>query len=129
MTESHSHYDRESVEESTTNSGKDSKNLFTHYESNIGPLTPIIADILKDAEKEYPEAWIIEALSLAVTNNKRNWRYCETILKRWKAGGKDEGKGKPAEEKKAPEFTPVPVRTGVPRPANVPAPRIAGVTK
>ena len=48
------------------------------------------------AEQEYPEAWILEAISLAVQNNKQNWRYCETILKRWKNKGKDNGKGKPA---------------------------------
>jgi hypothetical protein len=36
----------------------------------------------------------LEAISLAVQNNKPNWRYCEAILKRWKSKGKDDGKGK-----------------------------------
>lgn len=91
MTESHSHYDRESIEESTTNS-KDNKNIFALYESNIGVLTSIMADTLQEAEKEYPTDWIFDAVKLAVENNKRNWKYCEAILKRWKADGKDNGK-------------------------------------
>lgn len=90
------------VEESTTNRGEVQKNVFTLYESNIGPLTPIIADQLKDAENTYVFSWIEEAITLSVTNNKRNWRYCETILKRWKESGKDDGKGKP-ETKAQPE--------------------------
>lgn len=93
-TESPTRSDLKSVEESTTNRGEVPLNIFTHYESNIGVLTPMIADALKDAEKVYPAGWIVEALALAVTNNKRNWRYCEAILKRWKESGKDEGKGK-----------------------------------
>ena len=92
-----SHYGKTPYEESTTKGGEDfTQNIFTAYESNIGALTPMIADKLKDAEQTYPLTWILEAFVLAVENNKRNWRYCETILKRWKADGKDEGKGKPA---------------------------------
>ena len=119
MTESQSHYDSKSHEESTTN-GEVLSNIFTHYESNIGPLTPLIADILKDAEKEYPPLWIMEALTLSVTNNKRNWRYCESILKRWKTEGKDEGKGKPKPEETSPAYKPYKAPEGnyVPRPRN-----------
>jgi DnaD/phage-associated family protein len=82
-----SHYQESWHEESTTDS-------FSLYESNIGPLTPMIADSIKDAEKTYPLSWIAEAINLSVLNNKRNWRYCETILKRWQTDGKDDGKGK-----------------------------------
>ena len=88
------HYGKFPHEESTTNSGTGETNIFTVYQSNIGLLTPIVADSLKDAETLYPTEWILDAIALAVTNNKRNWRYCESILKRWKADGKDEGKGK-----------------------------------
>ncbi len=63
-------------------------NLFKLYEENIGPLTPLIADALKDAEDEYSAGWIEEALEIAVKNNKRNWRYVEAILKRWKEEGR-----------------------------------------
>ncbi len=62
-------------------------NLFKRYEQNIGPLTPLIADMLKDAEQTYSEEFVIEALEIAVKNNKRNWRYVEAILKRWKEEG------------------------------------------
>ena len=64
-------------------------NVFRLYEENIGPLTPLIADALKDAEKLYYAEWIAEAIELAVKNNKRNWKYCEAILKRWKDEGRN----------------------------------------
>ena len=32
----------------------DQPNIFQLYESNIGIITPIMADILREAEKEYP---------------------------------------------------------------------------
>ncbi len=65
-------------------------NIFRLYEENIGPLTVLVADMLKDAEEEYPEKWIAEAIQLAVKANARNWNYVEAILKRWK----EEGYGK-----------------------------------
>jgi len=65
-------------------------NVFKLYEENIGPLTPLIADALKDAEEIYQPEWIAEAIELAVKNNKRNWKYCEAILKRWKEEGRAE---------------------------------------
>jgi len=67
-------------------------NIFKLYEENIGPLTPMIADMLKDAEETYSQEWIEEALEIAVRNNVRNWKYVEAILKRWKEKGKHEGK-------------------------------------
>jgi DnaD/phage-associated family protein len=65
-------------------------NIFKVYEENIGPLTPLIADALKDAEITYSPDWIIEAIDLSVKNNKRNWKYAEAILKRWKEEGRAE---------------------------------------
>jgi DnaD/phage-associated family protein len=65
-------------------------NVFKLYEENIGPLTPLIADALKDAEAMYQPEWIAESIELAVKNNKRSWRYCEAILKRWKEEGRAE---------------------------------------
>lgn len=62
--------------------------VFKLYEENIGPLTPLMADALKDAEEVYSESWISEAIELAVRNNKRSWSYCEAILKRWKEEGR-----------------------------------------
>ncbi len=65
-------------------------NVFRLYEENIGPLTPLIADALKDAEDNYPAEWIGESIELAVKHNKRSWKYCEAILKRWKEEGRAE---------------------------------------
>jgi DnaD/phage-associated family protein len=67
-------------------------NIFKLYEENIGPLTPMIADILREAEQEYRNEWFEEAFEIAVTRNVRNWKYVEAILKRWKEKGKNERK-------------------------------------
>ncbi len=64
-------------------------NVFILYEQHIGPLTPLMADRLRDAEQEYPAAWFEEAFALAAERNVRNWRYVEAILRRWKEQGKD----------------------------------------
>jgi len=74
-------------------------NVFKLYEENIGPLTPLIADALKDAEDLYESEWIADAIELAVKNNKRNWKYCEAILKRWKEEGRGEKQNRRDSEK------------------------------
>lgn len=65
-------------------------NIFKIYEENIGPLTPIIADTLKEATDSYPQDWIEQAIEIAVQNNVRRWKYVEAILKSWKERGRDE---------------------------------------
>jgi DnaD/phage-associated family protein len=62
-------------------------NIFTLYEQNIGPLTPLMADELRDAEQTYAEDWIAEAFREAVRQNKRNWKYILAILERWRTEG------------------------------------------
>jgi len=66
-------------------------NIFALYEQNIGMITSIIAEELKEAEKFYPPQWIEEAFKEAVTLNKRNWKYIARILERWASEGKDSG--------------------------------------
>ena len=66
-------------------------NIFTLYEQNIGPLTPLVADELRDAEMEYPASWIEDAMRQAVEYNKRNWRYVHGILRRWQTEGRGNG--------------------------------------
>lgn len=61
--------------------------IFKLYEENIGPLTPMIADVLKDCQKDYPYEWIRDAVEEAVMSNARSWRYVEAILKKWKENG------------------------------------------
>jgi DNA replication protein len=67
-------------------------NIFQLYEANIGPLTPMIADALRDAENTYQASWIEDAFRIAVERNKRNWHYIEAILHRWQEGGRDDRK-------------------------------------
>ncbi len=66
-------------------------NIFTIYEENIGMLTPMIAEELKEAEGLYPASWIESAFREAVSRNKRNWRYISRILERWASEGKENG--------------------------------------
>ena len=65
-------------------------NIFALYEQNIGLITPLMAETLADAEKNYPSAWIEEAVKIAVERNARNWRFVEAILRSWKEKGRDE---------------------------------------
>src|SRR5438094_6464917 len=62
--------------------------IFALYEQNIRPLTPLIAEELKEAERRYPDNWIHDAFREAVSLNKANWRYIESILRRWDAEGR-----------------------------------------
>jgi len=66
-------------------------NIFALYEQNIGIITPMIAEELKEADKIYPPQWIEEAFKEAVTLNKRSWKYIARILERWASEGKDSG--------------------------------------
>lgn len=66
-------------------------NIFVLYEQNIGPLTPILAEQLMEAEDTYPAAWIDDAFREAVELNKRSWRYIARILERWAAEGRGDG--------------------------------------
>lgn len=66
-------------------------NIFALYEQNIGIITPMIAEELKEADKLYPPQWIEEAFKEAVTLNKRSWKYIARILERWASEGKDSG--------------------------------------
>jgi len=68
----------------------DRPNIFTLYEQNIGILTPLIVDELREAEQSYPPAWVEDAFREAVDLNKRSWRYIRAILERWEAEGRGE---------------------------------------
>lgn len=63
-------------------------NIFRLYEENIGPLTPLLAETLAEAQDTYPPEWIAEAMRLAVERNKRTWRYIAAILDRWQREGR-----------------------------------------
>ena len=65
--------------------------IFTLYEQNIGMLTPMIADELRDAERLYQPDWIRDAIKEAALHNKRNIKYIATILQRWSIEGRSYG--------------------------------------
>jgi len=67
-------------------------NIYHLYEENVGPLTPLIADSLREAEAEFPDDWVEDAFRIAVENNKRSWRYIQAILHRWHEKGRNERK-------------------------------------
>ena len=77
--------------------------IFTLYEQNIGMLTPIIADELREAEKLYPESWVKDAIKEAVSRNKRNWKYISKILERWSTEGRSDGTHRGDSKKTGPD--------------------------
>ncbi len=70
--------------------GKERPNIFRLYEENIGPLTPMMGELLDDAESTYPQGWVEDAIKIAVEKNIRNWRYIDAILKSWQKEGRSE---------------------------------------
>lgn len=77
----------ESASASESESESIRPDIFLFYEQEIGPLTAMISDELKQAEKDYPHGWVREAIHEAAIHNKRSWKYVDTILKRWKRDG------------------------------------------
>ncbi|KKN10575.1 hypothetical protein LCGC14_1035140 [marine sediment metagenome] len=69
------------------------------YENNIGMLSPMLSDRVKIIQDEYPEGWFTLAIGEAVTYNKRNLKYIEAILARWKTEGINPLEEIPAKEK------------------------------
>ena len=69
-------------------------NIYVLYEQNIGLLTPLLADELRQAEEDYPAEWIEQAFREAVSLNKRSWRYILAILERWRTEGRGDETGR-----------------------------------
>jgi DnaD/phage-associated family protein len=66
--------------------------VFVLYEENVGSITPLIAEELKEADEQYPHEWLVDAFREAAELNKRNWRYIRRILERWQTEGRDHEK-------------------------------------
>jgi len=75
-------------------------NIFRLYEQNIGLLTPMLADELRDAEATYPMAWIEDAFRQAVRQNARSWAYVRKILERRARSEKRGTRGRTAEDRR-----------------------------
>ena len=89
-----------STDQTTTTSGGGGErhSIFDLYESEIGLLTPTIADSLKEDIDKYSAGWIADAIRIAAKNNVRKLRYVEAILGKWATEGRDAPKrtnGKP----------------------------------
>ncbi len=76
-------------------------NIFALYEQNIGALSPLLSEELREAETTYPAAWIEDAFREAVRLNKRSWKYIRAILERWQTEGRDENHGR---DRRAPDW-------------------------
>ncbi|MFN0073361.1 MAG: DnaD domain-containing protein [Chloroflexota bacterium] len=78
--------------------------VYALYEENIGLLTPLVAQELKEAELTYPAEWIEDAFREAVGYNKRNWRYIRRILENWGVNGRGAGpRGEPGRDTQPPQ--------------------------
>jgi DnaD/phage-associated family protein len=77
--------------------------IYQLYEDNVGLLTPLLAQELREAELTYPANWIEDAFREAVGYNKRSWRYVRRILENWGANGRGaEPVGEPRRDTQSP---------------------------
>jgi len=83
--------------------GAEAANIFQIYEENIGPLTPLIAEALGEAEDTYSAQWVEDAIRIAAERGKPYWRYIEAILDRWGREGRYVGKEKPKDRRDSEE--------------------------
>jgi DnaD/phage-associated family protein len=74
-------------------------NIFVLYEQNIGPLTPMVAEELRDAVAAYPAPWIEDAIRIAVKNNARKLKYILAVLDRMRSEGRNEQEDRDDPEK------------------------------
>jgi len=70
------------------NQADERSTIYALYEQNIGLLTPLLAEELREADESYPAAWIEDAFREAVAQNKRSWRYVRRILENWASRGR-----------------------------------------
>jgi DnaD/phage-associated family protein len=74
---------------------EDRSTLITLYEQNIGLVTPMVLDELREAEERYPTHWIEDAMREAVKANARSWRYIRKVLERWAVNGRQHAQDRP----------------------------------
>lgn len=58
------------------------------YEQHIGVVSPMILAEIQQAQRRYPDAWIIDAIHEAVVANAHSWRYVAKVLARWGRDGR-----------------------------------------
>ncbi len=67
---------------------KQQPTLVRLYEQNIGLVTPLLVEELREAEETYPYEWLEAAIREAVHANVRSWRYIKKVLERWASNGR-----------------------------------------
>lgn len=85
----------------TKDQNKEFGTICTIYEQNIGMLTPMTSERLKDIASNYPEGWFAMAVQEAVEYNKRNLRYIERVLENWSVNGVKTGLRQQGEQKQS----------------------------
>lgn len=84
----------------TTTAAPKKSNFAKLYEENIGPLTPLIGDELKDLATDYSEVWLERAIAEAASSNVRNLKYIRGVLAGYRErGSPDIGRTKVKERK------------------------------
>lgn len=58
------------------------------YEQHIGVVSPMILAEIQQAQRRYPDTWIVDAIHEAVVANSHSWRYVAKILARWGRDGR-----------------------------------------
>jgi DnaD/phage-associated family protein len=82
----------------------DTAKVFNAYEENIGMITPMVSENIKDALNLFPASWIIDAIKEAVKANVRKWKYIDGILKNWATNGRDVGPRRTRKDKDDPDY-------------------------
>ena len=69
----------------------DYADVCTAIESNgFGMMTPYVAEQVQQLLTDYPKDWIVDAMKVSISQNKRKLSYTEGILRRWRADGRRE---------------------------------------
>ncbi|WP_163583306.1 Lin1244/Lin1753 domain-containing protein [Gracilibacillus saliphilus] len=64
-----------------------SLNTARFFDEHVAPISPIVAEQIDDWEQDFPPEILIRAMKEAVVQNKRSWKYVESILRDWKNKG------------------------------------------
>ena len=69
----------------------DYQKVVAAYHNEIGTLTPIVEEEIKDELTRSSPEWVVRAIEIAAMRNHRRWAYVAGILRRWHADGYDGG--------------------------------------
>lgn len=88
-----------SIRDTTTRGGGKFKEIANLFQNNgFGLINYSTSERLIKLSEDYTEEWLLDAMDIAIDNNKRNLSYVQAILKRWHADGKDDGIGSKKEK-------------------------------